>query len=528
MTQTILYIGQTPQYFFDNHIIEMVNFVTRTMHTPKRHGDKPVIKKDRPWEKVLFFRTNTWNVFWDPDEKLYKCWYEDLAFDFDVFAGRKSSTHGLEAPGFHEMCDNRYLYAESKDGVNWDKPLLDYRKIDGQKTSICLGNERDGKAHAATFLLDPLEKDSSKRFKVLFWNEKHGVAGAINRAGYSADGRCWTLYDQPVTFGESKALGTGDVIIASRDPLTGEYIIDTRIAAMCEYPGAWPNQPNVAGWGLPIFPNEPTRNAKRRIYYAYSRDFLNWTALQEILKADPLEDILDDEYYGMARFRMGDLWVALLNKFHRTSNTMTVHLVYSRDGANWHHAGQRRAFMDLGPDQDGTWDRYLVEVCSQPLFLEDEIRIYYAGSSFHHDWWQFGIREGLDHPEAEGGPNSGETALGLATLRPEGFVSLDTGVRDGILVTRPFTSPGGELIVNVQCGQKGYFQAALLDSGGSEIPGYERSACDSFRGDSTKHVVTWSGKSQLPTKALAKGIKLCVYSKNTQLYSFRITGSGTE
>jgi len=520
--QDVLFIGQTPQYFFDNHVIEMFNFVTRTMHTPKPYGSNALIKKDKPWEDVLYFRTNTWNVYWDDQENLFKCWYEDLGFDFDAFAGRKSDTHGLEAPGFHEFCDNRYLYAESKDGIHWEKPELDYREMDGRKTNICLGNERDGKAHSATFLLDEQEEDASKRFKVIFWNERKGYPKAINKVGYSPDGRTWTLCDEPVFFGGNSEIGTGDVIIVNRNRETGEYTLDTRISHMCEYPGGRSN-PDVSGWGLPIYPNEPTRNAKRRIYHAYSKDFLHWTVPQQILTPDPLEDNLDEEYYGMARFRMGDLWVAILNKFQRTANTVSASLVYSRDGLNWNHAGQRQDILSPNVDDPNAWDQYMAEVCCQPVFLDDEIRLYYAGSNFHHDWWMFGIQEGLDHPEAELGPKSGESALGLATLRPDGFISLDTGLRDGILITRPVVSEGRELKVNVKCGPKGYFQVALLDRQGNEIPGHEKSACDTFTGDSTKHIITWSGKSDLPQAILAGGVKLCFYSRDTNLYSFHIT-----
>jgi hypothetical protein len=38
ITPTPLNIGQVPQFFFDNHIIDMVNFVTRTMHRPNKHA----------------------------------------------------------------------------------------------------------------------------------------------------------------------------------------------------------------------------------------------------------------------------------------------------------------------------------------------------------------------------------------------------------------------------------------------------------------------------------------------------------
>ncbi|MAE66441.1 MAG: hypothetical protein CMJ18_19405 [Phycisphaeraceae bacterium] len=521
MRPDVLYVGSTPQYFVDNHVIEMFNFVTRTMHRPTPHECNPLIRKDRPWEVVLYFRTNTWNVYWDDQETLYKCWYEDLAYDFDTFSGRKSDTHGLEAPGFHEVCDSRYLYAESADGVHWEKPELGYRDVDGRRTNICLGNERDGKAHAASFLLDEMEEDPSKRFKVIFWNERKDLADAINKVGYSPDGRTWTLSDEPVTFGGNSGRGTGDVIIVNRNRQTGEYTMDTRIAHMCEHPGGWSN-PDVPGWGLPIHPNEPTRNARRRIYYAYSRDFHDWTPPQQIMTPDLVEDNLDDEYYGLARFRLGDLWVGLLNRFHRTPNTMSASLVYSRDGSNWHHAGQRQPFLAPRVDDPNAWDRYMAECCCQPVFLDDEIRVYHAGSNFHHDWWQFGFQEQMDHPEAKAGPASGETALGLATLRPGGFVSLDSDEREGILITRPLASRGGELQANVQCRNDGFFRVALLDVQGNELSGYEKSACDTFAGDSTGHVVTWGGRSALPAEAMSRGVKVCFYSRRASLYSFRI------
>ena len=75
----------------DDHVIEMRNFVTRTMHRPKAHERNPVIRKDRPWAVALYFRTSNW----DEQEAIYKCWYADLAYDLDAFTGRSSDTHRL-------------------------------------------------------------------------------------------------------------------------------------------------------------------------------------------------------------------------------------------------------------------------------------------------------------------------------------------------------------------------------------------------------------------------------------------------
>ena len=75
-TSTPLNIGQVPQLFFDNYVIEMVNFVTRTMHQPKKHPGNPLLRQDKPWEKVVIVRGNT-SVYWDESERLFKYWYGD-------------------------------------------------------------------------------------------------------------------------------------------------------------------------------------------------------------------------------------------------------------------------------------------------------------------------------------------------------------------------------------------------------------------------------------------------------------------
>jgi hypothetical protein len=135
----------------------------------------------------------------------------------------------------------------------------------------------------------------------------------------------------------------------------------------------------------------------------------------------------------------------------------------------------------------------------------------------------FGEQEGLDVPEARPGWNGGETAMGLATLRPEGFVSIDATAREGILATRPLVSDGGLLRVNAACGPKGYLDVEIADAGDEVVPGYGRAACDTFTGDSTDHVVAWNGVRELPREVLSRGAKLRFFSRHCSMYSFRVT-----
>ena len=519
-----IYIGRTPQLLVDNHVIEYVNFVTRVTHTPIKHPDNPIVKTDKPWEVTSYFRTNTWNVHWDERESIYKLWYEDMGWDYDEFMRLERSGEGRKdeevaaIASYDATIDNRLLFAESEDGIHWTKPELDYRMVDGMKTNICFGNEVDGRIHACTILKDPFEDDDSQRYKAIYWNAFTGLEDSRISAAHSADGRKWTRYDRPFTIGQMADRQLGDVIILTADEHTGMYYLDTRARAMQE-PPMNPKHARVPGWGPAHFPHDPWRMAKRRVFSSTSYDITNWPVLSEMLVPDDTDDVLDDEFYGLVRFRVGDLWLGLMPIFHRTYNTVDLHLLHSRDGFRWNRVNRGVPFIATSTDG---WDRFMAETCSQPIFLDDEIRIYYAGSDLHHDWWMFGEPEGLDVPEAQPGWNGGETALGLATLRPEGFVSLTTDAREGVLGTHTFIGEGTSLIVNAKCSDKGFLDVELTDANDDVVPGYERSSCDIFTGDSTAHVVSWRGRTELPSNVAANGTKLRFHSRYSDLYSFRI------
>ena len=179
--------------------------------------------------------------------------------------------------------------------------------VNGADTNICLGRPEDGKVHAAAPIIDALESDPQRRFKMLYWHEYEGVADATNRIADSPDGRRWTVRPNPILVGDISQRTLGDVIVLPADVTTGEYHLDTRLRGMCEFPGPWIDAPRVVGWGLPLYGGDLKRDTRRRIFTTYTRDLNNWAPLRELLRPDPIEDNLDDEYYGMARFRMGDL-----------------------------------------------------------------------------------------------------------------------------------------------------------------------------------------------------------------------------
>ena len=70
-------IGSDRQLFIDDDVVAVVKNVTRRFHHPVKHSANPLIQNDQPWEVVPYFRSCSFNVLRDPEDGLFKCWYED-------------------------------------------------------------------------------------------------------------------------------------------------------------------------------------------------------------------------------------------------------------------------------------------------------------------------------------------------------------------------------------------------------------------------------------------------------------------
>ena len=109
---------------------------------------------------------------------------------------------------------------------------------------------------------------------------------------------------------------------------------------------------------------------------------------------------------------------------------------------------------------------------------------------------------------------------GLAAFRADGFVSLDAGLREGIVNTTPMFSAGEQLIINARCAKNGYIDVEMADVMDEVWQGFSRADCERFTGDDTDHVVRWKGQ---PGVNRAPGYtRVRFYMKNAELYSFRI------
>src|SRR5262249_13424204 len=129
------------------------------------------------------------------------------------------------------------------------------------------------------------------------------------------------------------------------------------------------------------------------------------------------------------------------------------------------------------------------------------------------------------HSGRAGTPGKGQVrdtsgSTGLATLRRDGFASLDAGAAGGPLTTRPRRFSGKHLFVNAD-GAGGELTAEVLDERGRVLAGFSRADCVPVRADKTRQQVTWK-KGNLAAAA-GKTVKFRFHLKKARLYSFWVS-----
>lgn len=515
MDSTMLAIFDRPQMFLDNLLVEASHDLSRTTHLPRKDPASPLIVKDRSWEHTPYFTCSNHVVLRDSQDGLFKCWYEDL----------------IDHSGRTYLVEARQCYAESRDGLHWEKPELDVCQEEGRWTNVVLGGQSETvHAHSCGVIEDLHPPDESKRYRAIF-SHYPPFEGQI-RAAFSPDGIHWHLEGEAVAFGN---LGRtmGDAAILDYDPYSRTFIVTCRHRMQCGAPlnPRIPTGPTNPG---PRYPHDFAKQNRRRIWQAESADMVHWSQPHLVLRADDEEDNIDDGFYAMAQCAYAGIHLGFLSVFHRMSNHMDIQLVFSRDRRHWQRFNRREPWLTVG--EPGAWDQGMVAASSPVFEVGDELFFYHGGSYCHHDYWIWGPREGMDHPEISD-PNLVRFGLGLARLRKEGFVSFDAGpVREGMLATRPFFSEGERLTINAKCGVNGYILVEAVDLYDEVLPDRGRADCDAFTGNSTSHVVTWRGNETIPVAPMEKGgdtmlpwkslppyRKLRFYMKNAELYAFRIT-----
>ena len=148
-----------------------------------------------------------------------------------------------------------------------------------------------------------------------------------------------------------------------------------------------------------------------------------------------------------------------------------------------------------------------------PIVRDGQIWIYYGA-------WNHPYRRDAMERVQQGWIEDGQRmqrAIGLATLRLDGFVALTAARNSGTVTTKTLRLPGGSLFVNA--GVKGELRAELLDTEGCVLPGYSADDCVPIRSDGRRQMIRWNRVFQLDSLR-DRAVRLRFHMREADLYAF--------
>ena len=497
-------IGSTRQLFLDDYLIESMTGAKQGLNPAVKVDNNPVLRAERPWEGNHIAGGK---VIYDEDEGLFKMWYTALNMRVDP-ERRRGGAWGIRILGEDEPVK---CFATSEDGIHWERPSLGLVEFQGSKDNNILPPE----SRFPTFR-DAHEKDPAKRYKHLDWT-KDTSAPMVGDLYYSPDGFAWTPYEgNPIIDSTPKVGRWGPTYFMGWDPIRETY------AAYVE------NTHHMRG---PM--------GKRISGRAESPDAIHWSDPETVLIQDDL-DYPDTEFYELNVMAYEGIYVGLLWIFRTTGLTHHPELVVSRDGVHFER-NYREPFVYRGGrrvdfDHDSVY-------LSDAIVHGDKVLFYYAGTNCRSP----------EHKLELG--DDATMAIGLATSRLDGFVSVDSGkgwvphdatdeeLREttgrpylekvsqgqrsfGQLVTRSFGFTGSRLHLNVERAPvaagpgPGEVRVELLTFNHRKIEGFTFDDADPITESGIDQVVSWNGESDL-SRLAGQPIKLRFYMKNAKLYAFQ-------
>lgn len=466
------------QLFLDDVDLDKIENLQRFMHQPDKKG--AVIRPDLIRGGTRQTRTAP---IWDPTEKVYKMWACSVA---DEGTRDKVGCSG---------------YYESQDGVHWSAPVVGQMEYNGSFENNLVffprGNGRTSDVFCVAY--DPRDPDPARRYKgwTYGYGQNHLVLGA------SPDGISWTPLDTP-------PIPSYDEFNLSYDNEDALFIATVKVRGPYGRSHALTTSKDFEHWTEPelVFHADEEDQALAREVIAQRLE--NPMYQQPIMPSEPAEHGVD--IYNFAVSRYESRYIGFAAVFHHTGRAWEgknhdgfhlIHLASSLDMRNWQRQGDRRPFIGSSPLGAGAYDTMQMIGPSYPIIMGDQLWFYYMGMK--HRWM----------PE---NPDPDRSAICLATLRRDGFVSLDAGEEGGSVTTQPFSWAGERLYLNADA-RKGEIACEILDATGQPLPGFGVDGCLPIVGDSVRLVVNWQGRGGMPAPSVGP-IRLRVSLHNARLYSY--------
>jgi len=496
-------VDAKPVMFFDDNFVLSMNGLTRTMHPAEKHG---IITKDKlPVSKDLYGELQICQLLKTPDGKDF------FAYFTGEYKGKTFITlYRKNGENFKPVFLNQVV-----SDLIWDDLLKNKLPRKNNVIAFSEGEELQFNLAATDQYPSFFEFPNGKEFKYgAFFINKFPRPRQTHIYG-SMDGVNW------------KSIKHNQLTIIDETNRPGYDSFKDRYLAYLRH---WdPKEKPSTGW------------RKVLLSESYEKDgelFFTDQFKALVLEADDSDpagaDIYDmqvtayaGKYIGFPvvyNHRMSDVKPDLLE-------TLTVELAFSHDGYAWQRINQGKQFISQGRGRE--WDSGMTQTLGKPVIVNDQLLFYYSGTNCRHD-------EGDNLPDLLSG-------IGSASLRIDGFVSLDAGSEGGTLVTVPFFPQGKYLYLNADA-RGGEIRVEVLKDGHSvelkkvnsnldTLGLFRMDKCIPITGDSIAHLVKWEhGENFVDNfpegwndellyvtrrkEFSERAIVLKIHLKNAKLYSF--------
>ena len=463
----VLSIDIGRQLFVDDFLIQETN-LTRQWHRARRHPASPVLTPETELERgrgdhVPMAAPFSGGVWYDPRDQLFKIWYHAGWFDGTA-------------------------YAESSDGLHWERPALD---VEPGTNRVIPGREGVMRDSAAV-ILDHWTSDPRQRFKMLLWGRPTG--GEVYT---SPDGKSW---GEP-----TPTFRMGDRSTIFFNPFREKWVFSIRSSWRGRSRDYVEHDDLVEGasTGVPV----------------------QWMRVDSLDIPDP--EVGDTpQLYNLDAVAYESLMLGALLVHLGPSNRVCnergipkltdIHLGFSRDGFHWARSEDRSAFI-AGTRNADDWDRaYLHSNAAVCVVMGDELWFYYTG--FQGD-------ETLRDLPTHAAGFYANASTGIATLRRDGFASMDAGDAAATLTTRPVTFSGSRLFINADV-PEGTLRAEIRALDGTPIAPFDLDGSIPFTGDSTLDPMRWEGGDDLSGLA-GQPVRIHFEVTSGSLYAFWISPDET-
>lgn len=447
-------VGSKRQLFLDDLWFARQDNIKLTFHRPVLR--EVIMKCDRPWEAKLLHFTCT---FRDGDR--FRMWYG--VYDGD--------------PKRDERTDiNWFCYAESRDGIVWEKPNLGLVERKGSRENNIVFPTEGVQGGNASVILDR-NAPASERYKMI--TRTRVINGYV-----SEDGLKW----RP----------------AASNPFISEGMVDSHNILV------WDDEREryvIFMRGTDMSVPGPFKGGRRAIRRSESPDFRTWSKPELVVTADD-RDPVNLHFYTNATVkyeRAARAFVAFPMVFYPERSypgaplpgLSDVQFASSRDGVKWERRF-REPMISPGLEELNWVDRNPIVGQGILQTRPDEISLYYS------DLYR-----------------SPQSRIRRCTWRTDGFVSVEGPYyKGGEFTTHPLRFSGRRLELNYSTSGGGSLQVELQDEKGSPLHGFSLADCPEIFGDKIEGIVRWKQGEDLAALA-GKPVRLRVRLRDAHLYAFR-------